>query len=199
MRWVQMECRQEVHGDGSGGDLLLRDAREDFSPWAGEAACVYLDPPFMTGEDFSLRMRIGQEGWETGRDALVLPAYSDRFASRQQYLDFLRKALENARALLREAERCGVPAFQREIETPSGSFSPLALSAFQGVVAEPAGLRLYACKPPQEEEITPHCGMLNGPQCIISGQNKGVVPEPTRSIILSMTCVSASRSGDSGL
>ena len=102
MRWVQMECRQEVHGDGSGGDLLLRDAREDFSPWAGEAACVYLDPPFMTGEDFSLRMRIGQEGWETGRDALVLPAYSDRFASRQQYLDFLRKALENARALLRD-------------------------------------------------------------------------------------------------
>lgn len=102
MRWVQVECRQEVHMDGRGGDLILRDARGDFSSFKGQAACVYLDPPFMTGEDFYLRMRVGEQGWETGRDPLVLLAYSDKFTSKQQYLGFLRQALENAREMLRE-------------------------------------------------------------------------------------------------
>ena len=102
MRWVQVNCHQEVHGDGKSGELMLRDARGDFSPWAGQVSCVYLDPPFMTGENYYLRMRVGEEGWETGRDTLTLPAYSDKFASRRQYLDFLRPALENAKALLSE-------------------------------------------------------------------------------------------------
>ena len=73
MGWIQVACRQEIHGDGSQGDLLQQDARGDFSRWAGQAACVYLDPPFMTGEDFFLRMRVGEKGWETGKDSLLLP------------------------------------------------------------------------------------------------------------------------------
>lgn len=103
MGWVQTACHQEVHGDGGAGNVLLRDARQgDFAPWAGQAQCVYLDPPFMTGEDFFLRMRVGKTGWETGRDALSLPAYSDRFAGKAEYLALLRAALENARLLLGE-------------------------------------------------------------------------------------------------
>ena len=100
--WVQAPCRQEVHAGEKTGDLLLRDARGDFSAWAGMAQCVYLDPPFMTGEDFFLRMRVGEEGWETGRNPLVLPAYRDQFADRAAYLSLLRAALENAKALLNE-------------------------------------------------------------------------------------------------
>ena len=102
MGWIQVACRQEIHGDGSQGYLLQRDARGDFGEWAGQAACVYLDPPFMTGEDFYLRMRVGEAGWETGRDALLLPAYQDRFSGKKDYLDFLGKALENARMLLND-------------------------------------------------------------------------------------------------
>lgn len=102
MRWVQAVCRQERHGEGTDGEILLRDARGDFSAWQGQAACVYMDPPFMTGEDFYMRMRVGKEGWETGKDSLLLPAYRDRYDSREQYLGMLRGALENARALLRE-------------------------------------------------------------------------------------------------
>ena len=102
MRWVQAICSREIHRDGGAGDILLLDARGDFSPWHGQAACVYLDPPFMTGEDFFMRMRVGKEGWETGKDALTLPAYRDRYESRAAYLQMLGKALENARALLRE-------------------------------------------------------------------------------------------------
>ena len=48
MAWVQVDCGQEIHGGGRQGDLLRQDARGDFSRWANQAACVYLDPPFMT-------------------------------------------------------------------------------------------------------------------------------------------------------
>ncbi len=102
MAWVQAACRREIHGDGSGGDLLLRDAREPFGEWAGQASCVYLDPPFMTGEDFFLRMRVGEKGWETGKEVLTLPAYSDRYTDREEYLRFLRETLGNAKELLRD-------------------------------------------------------------------------------------------------
>jgi hypothetical protein len=102
MRWVQTVCSREIHGDGQGGEILIRDARGDFSPWHGQAACVYMDPPFMTGEEFFLRMRVGEDGWETGKDTLTLPAYRDRYESREDYLSMLRDAVENARALLRE-------------------------------------------------------------------------------------------------
>lgn len=100
MPWVQMPCQEELHGSGEGGQVLLRDARWDYSAFAGQAQCVYLDPPFMTGEDFFLRMRVGERGWATGRDTLTLPAYSDRFATKEDYLALLRPAVENARMLL---------------------------------------------------------------------------------------------------
>ena len=100
MPWVQMPCQEELHGSGEGGQVLLRDARGDYSAFAGQAQCVYLDPPFMTGEDFFLRMRVGERGWATGRDTLTLPAYSDRFATKEDYLALLRPAVENARMLL---------------------------------------------------------------------------------------------------
>ena len=100
MGWTQVPCHQEIHMGDVGGDLMLQDARGDFSPWKGQAQCVYLDPPFMTGEDFFLRMRVGQKGWETGKNALLLPAYSDQFESKGAYLSLLRGALENARMLL---------------------------------------------------------------------------------------------------
>lgn len=100
MGWTQVPCHQEIHMGATGGDLMLQDARGDFSPWKGQVQCVYLDPPFMTGEDFFLRMRVGQKGWETGKDALLLPAYSDQFENKGAYLSLLRGALENARSLL---------------------------------------------------------------------------------------------------
>lgn len=103
MGWMQTYCHQEIHGDGTGGELLLSDARGgDFAPWAGQAQLVYLDPPFMTGEEFSFRMRVGKKGWETGKDVIVLPTYSDYFASKGEYLSMLRPALENAKMLLNE-------------------------------------------------------------------------------------------------
>ena len=57
----------------------------------------------MTGDEFYMRMRVGEKGWTTGRDPLLLPAFSDRFAGRQDFLNLLRPALENAKALLRDS------------------------------------------------------------------------------------------------
>ena len=102
MSWVQVECDREIHLNGSQGHLLLRDARGDFSPWAGQATCVYLDPPFMTGDDFFMRMRVGEKGWMTGKTILTLPAYQDKFSGKAEFLGLLREALENAKALLSE-------------------------------------------------------------------------------------------------
>ncbi|MBE5781753.1 MAG: site-specific DNA-methyltransferase [Clostridiales bacterium] len=103
MSWRQAAYHQEVHKDGSAGYVLQTDVRKgDYSHWAGQVQCVYLDPPFMTGEDFFLRMRVGEKGWETGRNALTLPAYSDRFSGKAEYLALLRAALENAKMLLNE-------------------------------------------------------------------------------------------------
>ena len=103
MGWIEANCHQEIHRTGQAGHILLADARGgDFAPWEGQAQCVYLDPPFMTGEDFSFRMRVGKEGWETGKESITLPAYSDRFASKGDYLALLRDALENAKMLLND-------------------------------------------------------------------------------------------------
>ena len=102
MKWMQVKCTREIHGDGAAGELLLRDVRGDFDAWRGKIQCVYLDPPFCTGDAFFLQMRVGEKGWETGKGGLTLPAYSDQYTDRKAYLEFLRRALENARALLDE-------------------------------------------------------------------------------------------------
>ena len=103
MSWVQVACHKEIHGDGAAGELLLRDARGDFSAWKGKIQCVYLDPPFLTGDQFFLQMRVGEKEWETGKGSLRLPAYSDQFSGKQAYLDLLRAALENAKDLLNDS------------------------------------------------------------------------------------------------
>ena len=103
MDWVQVKCEQEIHGNGRQGDLLRQDARGDFSRWAGQAACVYFDPPFMTGDDYFMRMRVGEKGWTTGKNPLLLPAYTDKFSTKQDFLNLLRPALENAKMLLRDS------------------------------------------------------------------------------------------------
>lgn len=81
---------------GNGADVLPPQV----AAYAGKVQCVYLDPPFMTGGTFTRRRRFGQKGWKTGSPAPEYPAYDDRFASREDYLNFLRRLLTNAHQLL---------------------------------------------------------------------------------------------------
>ena len=90
---------------GQGRDLLLcGDGSAPLSgvlaEYAGKAQCVYIDPPFMTGDSFTRRRRFGQAGWKTGRPSPEFPAFADKFEDKAAYLYFLRGLIENAHALL---------------------------------------------------------------------------------------------------
>lgn len=67
---------------------------------AGQVQCVYIDPPFMTGDRFTRRRCFGLQGWTTGSPAPEYPAYADCFPDRAAYMAFLRGLVENANRLL---------------------------------------------------------------------------------------------------
>ena len=94
-----IDISREVLGNGE-NLLLCGDGTAALRDLAGQAQCVYIDPPFMTGDSFARKRRFGQKGWRTGSPAPAYPAYEDRFASREVYLTFLRALVENARSLL---------------------------------------------------------------------------------------------------
>ena len=67
--------------------------------YEGRIKLVYMDPPFMTGDRFYMRVRVGAREWREGKGSLALEAFSDRM-TRQQYLDMLRRVLTLCRRLL---------------------------------------------------------------------------------------------------
>lgn len=98
----QRSVRREVIGTGE--NLLVQadgaGALPELDALAGQVQCVYLDPPFMTGERFVRRRRYGAEGWRTGDPAPAYEAYADAFASREEYAAMLTGLLRNAHRLL---------------------------------------------------------------------------------------------------
>ena len=91
---------------GSGENLLMRGNAmampEEIRALYGQAQCVVLDPPFMTGEKFMRRRPYGEQGWKTGTPAPRYPAYEDRYSGEKEYLRLLRRLVGAARELLRE-------------------------------------------------------------------------------------------------
>ncbi len=90
---------------GQGRDLLLcgdgsAPLHGLLADYAEKAQCVYIDPPFMTGDTFTRRRRFGQSGWKKGTPAPEYEAYTDQYGSREAYLAFLRGLIENAKTLL---------------------------------------------------------------------------------------------------
>lgn len=105
--WCKGNAWVESHGTGEGGLLLLGDAPKQrtrlLAEFSSQVQCLYIDPPFFTGDVFQHRMRVGEEGWRTGRHQILLPAYADRFSSREEYLAFMRDTLTLAHGLLRDS------------------------------------------------------------------------------------------------
>lgn len=97
MELLLATCEREVFYDGSRGVLARGDAACPNQPFWGEYAssvqCVYMDPPFFTGQDFFYR-REKQEGARHG--------YADRWDSVEDYLSMLRGALKNAHGILKQ-------------------------------------------------------------------------------------------------
>ena len=97
--------RERYEGKGPrgrfyGGDtLLLMD--ELLRRYAGEVKLIYMDPPFLTGERFIMRARVGAADWKTGKGSLSLPAFSDDMEP-DAYYAMMRRVLEGCHSLLRE-------------------------------------------------------------------------------------------------
>ena len=100
----QINVDREIFGQGEnllrcGNVMALPD---EFRALYGQAQCVYLDPPFMTGEKFMRRRPYGEQGWRTGNPAPRYPAYEDRYTGEKEYLRLLRRLVGAAKNLLKE-------------------------------------------------------------------------------------------------
>ncbi|MBR6965833.1 MAG: hypothetical protein IKH81_01940 [Clostridia bacterium] len=100
----QISVEKEVFGQG---ENLLRCSNalampEEIRALYGQAQCVYVDPPFMTGEKFMRRRPYGEQGWRTGSPALKLPAYDDKYTGEKEYLRLVRRLVGAAKELLNE-------------------------------------------------------------------------------------------------
>ena len=97
--------RERYEGKGpqgrfyQGDTLLLLDelARE----YAKEVKLVYMDPPFLTGERFVMRARVGAADWKAGKGSMVLPAFSDAMEP-EAYYAMMRRTIEGCHTLLRD-------------------------------------------------------------------------------------------------
>ncbi len=94
---------REVFGDGA--NLLVCGSVMKLPPeiraLAGKVQCVYLDPPFMTGKNFSRKRAIGEKGWRKGKPVLTLPGFEDSFEDERLYLKMLRRMIAVSRELLK--------------------------------------------------------------------------------------------------
>lgn len=91
---------------GSGADrLICADAAAcpDLETLGGQVQAVYADPPFMTDDAQEGKRPFGERGWRDGRPTVPLTGFSDRFASRAEHLELLRRLAETARGLLTDS------------------------------------------------------------------------------------------------
>ena len=102
-----IRCAAERHlGKESMGVLKQASVplcREELlARYAGQVQMVYLDPPFNTGKCFEMKVRIGEKGYKDGSPTLSLPAYDDRWESKEAYLAMMRDTLVLARDLMKK-------------------------------------------------------------------------------------------------
>ena len=106
MKPERIQVNTEIHsGAGPRGALYPGDCAQVLESLreahAGGIKLIYMDPPYLTGEKFCMRVRVGEEGWRTGRGALRVPTFADS-RDRDEYLARMRGVLCSCRELLSE-------------------------------------------------------------------------------------------------
>lgn len=101
----KINIKREIHeGSGASGRFLLADVIQGLDKLlethAEQIKLIYLDPPFLTGDKFVMRVRVGEAEWKSGRGSLELESFSDAM-TREEFLDMMRAVLFRCRALLR--------------------------------------------------------------------------------------------------
>ena len=68
--------RETLMGEGE-AKVVIADARDELKRMAlespGRVSLIYMDPPFMTGQQFYTRLRVGESGWKGGKGEIQLP------------------------------------------------------------------------------------------------------------------------------
>ena len=99
---IGREIRQS---SGPKGMFLAGDAVERLESllpeYEGKIKLIYMDPPFMTGDHFYMRVRLGAQGWRKNAGSVPIPSYVDK-KDRAQFLALMRDVLVLCRRLLRE-------------------------------------------------------------------------------------------------
>ena len=107
MALEQIRVTTEWHPATGGvkGMFCLGDAIERMEAlmpeWEGKIKLIYMDPPFMTGDRFYMRVRVGEAEWQRGKGSFALESFSDK-QSREDYLAMMRRVLELSHRLLSE-------------------------------------------------------------------------------------------------
>lgn len=105
MALKQIHIEQEMHPctDGVSGAFYLGDTpkiMEDLLPqYEGRIKTIYMDPPFMTGDKFYMRVRVGASDWKNGKSSLALESFSDQ-EGRERFLTLMRRVLTISKKLL---------------------------------------------------------------------------------------------------
>lgn len=107
MAATYIHCTAERHLSKESRGTLMQGVLPDCAGelaarFGGSVQMVYLDPPFGTGKQFDMKVRVGEAGYKTGSLSLQLTAYDDRWESREAYLAMMRGTLELARTLLKK-------------------------------------------------------------------------------------------------
>lgn len=107
MSLTQLWINAESHpaGNGAGGAFYMGDTLDTLDKltpeFEGKIKLIYMDPPFMTGDRFFMRTRVGASDWKNGRSSLSLESFVDQ-KNREQFLSLMRGVLEKSRRLLRD-------------------------------------------------------------------------------------------------
>ena len=102
VQFEQVYTEREMIGKGE-NRLIQGDVRSlprEIRSLAGQVQCVYLDPPFMTGERFKRTRPWGEKGWRRGSPSIRLPGFEDSAADEGIYLLLLGEMVRAAWQLL---------------------------------------------------------------------------------------------------
>ncbi len=103
--YICCTVEKPMNGESEGTLIQKRvpeSAKALLSRFGGQVQTIYLDPPFNTGRHFDMKVRVGEEGYRKGSPSMQLPAYDDRWPSKEAYLGMMRETLELSRALLKK-------------------------------------------------------------------------------------------------
>lgn len=93
---MQLNCDSEVHSVGGPGVFYLGRAEELLTDllkdYRGKIRLIYLDPPFRTGESFSIRLG-------RGKNAPVVKVFDDKLSD-TEYIDWMYSILSACHELL---------------------------------------------------------------------------------------------------